>query len=406
MLAFPGLLLFAFFQAASPAAVSLGVPQAAAAAPRLGSPHFRSEAMHLAFDVPEGVEVRPDAADKANEVLKEKSKSPAGEPCTTIPLLAFNPKVIQRIYLYQTDATCFAGGLTQERLRTSAASILTAMLHTMGTPSVASAIDYSLGGKPAVVTTGNVFSEQNHGIVFGEVGCVLLDSYSACWVFMAGSADKVARLAALPVRFDGQEPAPIVPDDVSRLSVPSTITYHDDARHFEFTYPGTFADAHQLTADVLAKKADEAKGKEKTAISCIKTSLTGSEITDTSHSSMLIFNVNAECQKLKVSLPVLKDFAKGIVIGVGKTAAKSEAQAPVTYSLAGHDAALVQAKLTKATGSVVFITEACAIVSNDFLCWQFYSDSLERLNQVAGSRVAFAGQLPVAVVPPELLKKQ
>jgi hypothetical protein len=379
---------------------------AAPATPTSASNHFHSDALRLSFDIPEDIEVHPDLLDKIDQNLKKSGSTPTGQPCVTMPLIGFNPKVIRRVYLYQTDSACTPDGLTQDHLRIRASAMLTAFLKSMGKPSVASPIDYDLGGKSSVVVSGNVFSEVHHGIVFGEIGCVVLDGYSACWLFVSGSVAKVARLAEMPVRFDGREPTPIIPADASRLAMPDTVTYHDDARHFTFTYPGSFVDAQQRTTDILAKKTDDAQGREKTIIECMRTSLTGDELTDSGHSTILIFNVNAECQNLKISSSVLSDFAKGVAKGVAKTAKKSTLSNPVMYSLAGHDAVLMRATLTTAAGLDASIVDACAIVSGDILCWQFFSTSPERLSQMVNSQVAFNGQLAVPVVPPELQKKQ
>jgi hypothetical protein len=374
-------------------------PPTPATTPVYGPSHVEDTSLHLSFDLPEGIQSRKDLADGANQ--KFEKKSPAGEPCVTLPLLAFDPKVVRRIYFYRYNGACFPEGITTEQLRTSARRALTSILHNSGRESMSSPIDYKLSGHAAAVMSGNVYSEANHGVLFGEMTCVAIEKDMACWAFISSTNAKATRLAALPVQFDGHAPEPIIPEDMSQLVALPTLTFHDDQRHIEFTYPGSFASAAPRAADIIAKKTEEASGTAKAALGCMNILLNADELEEDGHSNIFIFSFPVACVKAKPTKATLRDFIVGLSKGYAKLA-RTEMHEPVAYTLAGRDVFLIQGTLFPPAKPASYISASCTIAGTDFFCWQISSSSVEHLRSVVASPVAFDGGLGGPLVPAAL----
>jgi hypothetical protein len=389
------LLTVGLLQAATPPVT----PPAPAPTPVYGPSHFEDASLGLSFDLPDGIQSRKDLADEVNH--KFLKKSPAGDPCVFLPMIAFDPKVIRRIYFYRYNGACFPAGISQEQLRSSSRLVLTSILQNSGRESMSSPIDYKLGGHPASAISGNVYSEVNHGVLFGEMTCAAVQKDMVCWAFISSTIAKAARLSTLPIAFDGQTPEPIIPESMSQLVALPTLTFHDDQRHIEFTYPGSFASAAPRAADIMAKKTEEAKGTAKTALSCMNILLSADELDDNGRSNIFIFSFPAACAKLKITTASLREFIIGFSKGYAKSA-HTEMHSPVTYTLAGHDVAMIQGTLFPPAKPASYISTSCAIVGSDFICWQISSFSVERLRSVVASPVSFDSGLGIPLVPASL----
>ena len=391
-------------QAAPPQSQSQSSPQSTSPepAPVYGPSHIQSDSLHLSFDLPDGIQFRKDLTDATNK--KFDKKSPTGAPCTLLETIAFNPKILNRIYFYHFNGDCIEGGVTQERLRSVAAKGLTGILHASGKESMTSPLDFDMAAHPAAVMSGNVFSEANHGVLFGEMACAAVAKDIACWTFVSSTLSKTSRLAAMPVQFDGQPPAPIIPADISDLVALPTLTFHDDQRHIEFTYPGTFANAQPRAAGLIAKIAEQAPDNQKAAIECMKILLSADEITDTDRSNILIYRFDTTCDKIEVTSSTLGNVAKGMIKGI-KQLSHSKISKPVPYKLAGHDAVLIDGTFQLKDKPEASMLDACVIVSGDILCWQLSSSSVDRAHKLAASPISFDSQLGVPLIPASLLPK-
>jgi len=391
-------------------AISLGLMQrvtsqtapAPPPTPVYGPSHVEVEPLHLVFDLPDGIRSRVDLADQTNE--KFQKKSPTGEKCVSVPALAFDPAVVRRIYFYHYRGDCFDAGVTPGTLRNVVRSALTGILQASGKPSMASPLDYELAHHPATVISGNVYSEANHGLLFGEMACASVEGDIACWAFISSTAPKAARLAALPVRFDGNDAVPIIPEDLSRFVALPSITYRDEQRHLEFTYPGSFANVQPRANDILKKKTEEADAIQKKTFGCMKLLLNADDLEDDKRSDIFFYALPMECGKLKPGPSTLRDFAAGIAKGLAKTS-NSESGKPTIYKLAGEDAAVVRGRLHPSSGKNVELFETCTILGPDILCWQMTSTSVEGLAALAASTVSFSGHPATPLVPLDVLQR-
>ncbi|MFC6645781.1 hypothetical protein ACFQBQ_09350 [Granulicella cerasi] len=240
-------LLFAFAQ--QPAAAPAPPPQTAVShasanaagtpsAPVFGPSHVVLEDGDLSFDLPDGVRSRTDLVERWNKESKDKSKS--GNPCTEVRLIAYDTLSVRRVQVYRYNAECLnQHPVSLSKTRSTAQSLLRAMLRNLGTEAMASPMDYTLDDRTAATTVGNVYALASHGILFGESTCFPTKDDLTCMVFISYNAARARTLAAMPIRFGNHKPVAAIPDDVSRFTALPTNTFHDDRRGVEFTYPGS-----------------------------------------------------------------------------------------------------------------------------------------------------------------------
>jgi len=399
MLLLLGAISLGLMQSSTPPAAA---PQAPPSTPVYGPSHIKVKTLHLAFDLPEGIRSREDIADQMNQ--KFQKKSPTGEKCVSVPALAFDPVALRRIYFYHYRGDCFPSGITQESLRNVVSPALKGILQASGMPSMTSPLDYELASHPATVVSGNVFSEANHGLLFGEMACASMEGDIACWAFISSTAPKTMRLATLPVQFDGKDPVPVIPEDLSRFVALPSITFRDEQRHLDFTYSGSFANSQPRANDVLKKKAEEADDSQKKALGCMKLLLNADDLEDNERSNIFLYALPFECSKLSPGPSALHDFAVGLTKGLAK-AAKSEVGKPTMYKLAGQDAIVIRDTLHPPNGKDLALFETCTVAGPEILCWQITSTSIDRLAPLAASTVSFNGHPAVPIVPPDVLQK-
>jgi len=269
---------------------------------------------------------------------------------------------------------------------------------------MASPLDYELAKHPATVISGNVYSEANHGLLFGEMACASVESDIACWAFISSTAPKALRLAELPVQFDGKDAVPVIPGDLSRFVALPSATYRDEQRHLEFTYPGSFASIQPRADDILKKRAAEAEDSQKKMFGCMKILLSAQDLEDDAHSNIFLYALPTECSKLKPGPSTLHDFAVGITKGFAKTMS-SEAGKPMMYKLAGEDAVVVRATLHPSNGKALGSFESCTLFGPDILCWLMTSTSADGLSSLAASTVSFSGRPAMPLVPLDVMQK-
>lgn len=376
---------------------------AAPVAPTFGPSHVELEDSGISFDLPEGIRSRLDLQARMNANFKKKSAS--GKPCVESQLNAFDTLSLRNILVYRYNGECFENGLTPDRVRSTTNVLLKSMLHPHGMETMASPMDYTLGTRSASLTTGNVYSKQNHGVLFGEAMCVPSQMDLTCFLFFSSTASKVRRLAALPLRFGNDAPTAAIPEDVSRFNLLPTITFHDDKRHIEYSYPGSFAKAQSRMETILSESnGDEDKTRQ--ALRCVHPLLSAEDWEDDSHSNLLIFTNDLKCNNLSPDTHVLHVLTEGLSKGYKKRGGKLKK--PVPYKLGERDAVLVQGTMRKGEfrDHEARISTACTLVATDMVCWQFFSNSVDMLHTLEQSAVSFDRGLGRPLVPKDLLTEE
>ncbi|MDE1160827.1 MAG: hypothetical protein PW792_02650 [Acidobacteriaceae bacterium] len=370
--------------------------------PTFGPSHVVLPEADLSFDLPDGIRSRTDLLARINS--NSKSKSAAGKPCVQLQLYAFDAISVRRIFLYRYNGECFEQHpLTQDRVRSTSGMLLKNMLHGNGKETMASPMDYTLGTRTAGITTGNVYSQANHGILFGEAMCLPTNLDLTCMVFISSSASKVRRLAALPLTFGKDAPTAAIPEDVSRFNLLPSITFHDDKRHIEYTYPGTFAKAQPRVEAILQTNTDIAEEKDKQALHCMHSLLGADDLEDDSHSNLFVFAIDLQCSHLEPTTATLHGLIEGIGKGYKKRGGKT--RKPIAYKIGARDAFLLQGQLRKGDfrGHEMELATVCTVVASDAVCWQFTSNSPEIIRALEQSPVSFDRGLGIPLVAPDLI---
>jgi len=368
--------------------------------PEIGPSHVVLADNGISLDLPQGIDSRPDIARGVEAKFTKKSTS--GHLCTRMPLLAFDSSALRRIYVWQYNGECLEQPVTEGQLRATVLRLMHSMLHTQGAETVTSPIDYTLAGHPADVITGSVYAKENHGLLFSEATCLRVKLDVVCLAFTSSSVSKARRLAALPLRFDSSAATAAIPEDVSKLALFPTNTFHDDRLHVEFEYPGTFGSAQPRAEAALAEKLEKASNGEKRALGCTKVKLTADDFEDDSHANISIFDFDLACNHIKIGKNTARDILKGFASGFGK-GAKYKPSKPASYSLGTHEMFYSGGEMKAKDKSVLEVLHICTLLGTDAYCWQITSTSAENLRALAGSNVTFDRGLGTPLVPANLL---
>jgi hypothetical protein len=187
----------AFSQTASPPAVS---------ASTAASTIYIDPQLHFSYTY--------DAAIKGDTDLT----LPHGPDCSTTSIAAFDATVgLRFLALIKEDFPCQGKTPGALPLVLQASAQLQRVLHVYGEPKTGIGVPYLLGDHHnAQATTGFVVAKKVrlHGkpvTFYGASSCAIIGGDIVCWVFTSADCKDLDTMMAYPIRFDGEDPAPVIP---------------------------------------------------------------------------------------------------------------------------------------------------------------------------------------------------
>ena len=136
------------------------------------APTFHDDALALGYSLPEGIVSQPEtAAGSSAKLLALRGVSKTGQPCVALPLVGQDDSRLRLIYLFLRTGEC-TDVTDVARIGAVAAASLRGSLHTFGEPVLSSPLAYT------------------------------------------ETRLQTKALAALPPTFEGEAPAPLIPDDL------------------------------------------------------------------------------------------------------------------------------------------------------------------------------------------------
>ncbi|MDE1154298.1 MAG: hypothetical protein PW735_01050 [Acidobacteriaceae bacterium] len=355
----------------------------------------------IRLDLPAELAVHSEDAKKAE--TKFTHRSPSGKPCVTIPLIAYASQGVSGVLLWHYNGDCLDQPVGRDKLRSMALKVLQSTLHAQGKEHLSSPLDYEMGTLPAAVLTGTVYSRESKGILFSELSCNRIHKDVLCWQFTENTISRARRLAALTVHIDQLPPMPVVPEEESKLALLPTNTFHDDSKHVEFLYPGTYADAQQLADDTLTQQSATLRGKAKALVACTKIKLAAYAFEEDERSNLSIIDFDLSCNGSHNDEKHTEQIAKGLVKGISK-GSKLKTSRTIPFSAQGVAFLALGGRLTS-KDHTLHTLDVCANLAGDTYCWQMVSTSAEDLHTLAQGSLVLGSGLGTPLVPQDVYEK-
>ena len=204
-------------------------------------------------------------------------------------------------------------------------------------------------------------------------------------------------------------PATAAPASTSSLPQANTaagglLSYHSDALHLTYSYPGTFTDASAVVGPAIQASMGQ-MGDPKDEAHCMTIPFSVMGPGAGGLAVVALARADAGCLHRTLTPADLAQFSRGQVQGLTASGARTQFGSPVSYNVAGHPALLTQGTFQLPTGQILQSMFACVFLKPDIACWQFLASARPLIDTMRAFPVALDGAPPEPLIPANLLAK-
>lgn len=182
-------------------------------------------------------------------------------------------------------------------------------------------------------------------------------------------------------------------------------TYHSDTLHLTYNYPSSYKDASSTVGPALEASMTGQDTGAKDVLRCVTLPFSAMDSSGGQFAMVLLVRADAACMKRNLTPAQLPEFTRGEVQGLTASGAHTQFGEPVSFTLQGHAAQLLQGTFELPTSQPMHALVVCTLLKPDIACWQFLSNSEQNLRTMTSFPVTLEGGQPSPLVPADLLSK-